>query len=220
MAEKIEAFNIAASTYDDWYKHPQGIQIFNAEKNALDKILPEKGLGVEIGSGTGAFAEDLAKYNRAIICIDPSVGMTDRAKKRGLICILGVGDNLPLRKGIIDFIYMVTVIEFIPNPMSIFRETQEVAREGPLLILFINSESSWGDLYREIGRRGDPVFKHARLYTLDDVTKVLQKSNYKVTKSFGTLNSNPKDQRVNTELVDPSEKSGVILVKAEFFNFL
>jgi SAM-dependent methyltransferase len=215
MNEKIEAFNIAAVTYDDWYKHPQGIQIFEAEKKALNIMIPEMGLGLEIGSGTGAFAKSLENDNRIIICIDPSRGMTDRAKQRGLICILGVGDSLPLRKGIINFIYMVTVIEFIPNPLSIFRDAKEVARGSPLFILFINKESNWGDLYTEIGRKGDPVFKHAKLYTLEDIDHLLKKSNYKITISIGTLNSNPQDQIIDSELLTPSAKSGVILVKAE-----
>ena len=67
-------------------------------------------------------------------------------------CILGYGDLLPIRVDTLDFSYMVTVLEFITEPEKVFKEIRETAKDNAVLsVLFINSDSSWGELYRAIG---------------------------------------------------------------------
>lgn len=216
MSNKIEAFNIVADSYDDWYKHPQGQQVFGAEKKALEKMLPEKGLGIEIGAGTGIFANNLKNDDRIILSLDPSLEMIKKSKERGLYSILGLGNPIPIRKRVFDFSYMVTVLEFIPQPVSLLREIKEVSKPGaPFVVLFINSNSSWGDLYRKLGSKGDPVFKHAKLYKLSEVIDLLSSVNFKIIDSKGTLNSSPINQNVDQDLIEPTDKSGVFIVKAK-----
>jgi ubiquinone/menaquinone biosynthesis C-methylase UbiE len=216
LSDKIKVFNAVAGFYDDWYDHPQGKQVFEAEKKAVNHMIPSRGLGIEIGAGTGVFAESLTTEDRLILCIDPSAEMLRKAKERDLYCILGVGDFLPLRKALIDFNYMITVLEFLNQPARLFSEVKENSKETHVFsVLFINTESSWGDLYREIGVNGDPVFQHARLYSLENVSEMLEEAGYKVSDAKGTLNSDPMNQEVDTRLIEPSKKSGVIIVKAE-----
>lgn len=215
MSDKIKAFNVDAESYDIWYKHPQGKQVFDAEKNAVNHMIPKQGIGVEIGAGTGVFAESLTTEERTILCLDPSVEMIKKAKERELPCILGVGDSIPLRK-LIDFGYMITVLEFLNEPIKLFKEVRENSKENHVFsILFINTESNWGDLYRDIGAKGDPVFQHARFYTLEDVSMMLEEVGYRISDAKGTLNSDPMKQEVDVDLVEPSKQSGVIIVKAE-----
>ena len=215
MSDKIEAFNTVAGIYDNWYEHPQGKQVFEAERNALQQMIPPKGLGLEIGAGTGVFAESLTGVDRTILCLDPSSEMLSKAKKRGLMCILGLADPLPFREGVLNFSYMVTVLEFLDAPLDTFKEVQEITKEDAYIsILFINSDSSWGELYRNIGAKGDPVFKHAQLYSLDETVKLLKDANYIVSDVKGTLNSDPMNQVVDQGLVEPSDESGVLIVKA------
>jgi SAM-dependent methyltransferase len=218
LSNKIEAFNLIADIYDNWYKHPQGRQVFEAEKKVIDQIIPS-GIGIEVGSGTGIFAENLRNDDRIILCLDPSTEMSSKAKDRGLFCILGLGEFLPIRVGLLDFCYMITVIEFLSAPIAVFREIQNTAKQdASLLILFINSDSSWGELYRNLGDKGDPVFQHARLYTLDEVVTLLNKSGYHILSVLGTVNSDPMNQRVDQEIVEPGEESGVLLVNASPLN--
>ena len=207
---------MVAGIYDDWYEHPQGKLVFQAEKEAMEHMIPKTGLGVEIGAGTGVFAEALTRESRMILCIDPSGEMLKKAQQRGLPCILGVGDNIPLRKMLIDFNYMVTVLEFLNNPVITFREIRSNSRENASLsVLFINTESSWGDLYRDIGAKGDLVFQHAKLYSLREVSGMLEKAGYRISDTIGTLNSHPMNQDVDTRLIDPSNESGVLITRAE-----
>lgn len=215
MRDKIEAFDTVAGIYDDWYDHPQGKQVFEAEKNAVDQMIPRTGLGIEIGAGTGVFAESLTNIDRTILCLDPSVEMIKKARKRKMPSLLGVGVPLPIRRDLLDFGYMVTVLEFLNDPVALFKEVKKYSKQNAALsILFINSDSSWGDLYQNIGEKGDPVFKQATLFSLEQVSTLLNKSGYSIIDAKGTLNSDPSNQEVDDRIMEPSSKSGVIIVKA------
>jgi len=215
LRDKIEAFDTVAGIYDDWYDHPQGKQVFEAEKNAVDQMIPRTGLGIEIGAGTGVFAESLTNIDRTILCLDPSVEMIKKARKRKMPSLLGVGVPLPIRRDLLDFGYMVTVLEFLNDPVALFKEVKKYSKQNAALsILFINSDSSWGDLYQNIGEKGDPVFKQATLFSLEKVSTLLNKSGYSIIDAKGTLNSDPSNQEVDDRIMEPSSKSGVIIVKA------
>ncbi len=214
MNEKVKVFNQVANVYDDWYEHPQGKQVFLAERDAVNYMLPSKGVGLEVGLGTGAFASSLENEDRPIICLDPSTEMISKAKEKNLHNVLGYGHKPPFRR-VFDFSYMVTVIEFVVNPVETLKGIKDVCKmKAPYTLLFINSESSWGDLYRDIGSKGDPVFSQARLYSLDEITKILEESCYQVVDSKGTLSSPPMSSEVDARIIEVNNKVGVIIVKA------
>lgn len=215
MSDIIRAFDLVASTYDDWYDHPQGRQVFDAELNAVDLHIPKEGIGLELGAGTGIFAEHLTGAERTVVCLDPSGEMLKKAVERGMASVLGVGDALPLRVGVLDFIYIVTVLEFLDKPVAVLEELRETAKgDAGLTILFINSESSWGDLYRDMGSKGDPVFRHARLYTMAEVEALIIESGYSVTERAGTLTTQPMETEVGGAITEPSSQNGIIVLRA------
>lgn len=220
LSDKIMAFDLVARIYDDWYSHPQGRQIFEAELNAINLHIPKIGLGLELGAGTGIFAKHLTSMKRVIICLDHSKEMLKIAFNRGVNSILGVGEALPLRVGVLDFTYMITVIEFLDDPVIIFNEIQKTLKKNArLTVLFINSESSWGALYRDIGLKGDPVFKHAKFYNMDQVEEFFKLTNYCIIKKAGTLTTSPIDKTVGGEITKPSNKNGVIILTALIHKF-
>jgi hypothetical protein len=49
LREAVKAFDRVAGFYDDWYSHPQGIQVFKAELKALESLIQDSGLGLEVG---------------------------------------------------------------------------------------------------------------------------------------------------------------------------
>jgi len=202
-------------TYDDWYNHPQGRQVYDAELKGVDMHIPKEGIGLELGAGTGIFAEQLTGVRRTVVCLDPSGEMLKKAAERGMASVLGVGEALPLRVGVLDFTYMVTVLEFLEDPAAVLREIRETAKEGAeLTILFINSESSWGDFYQDIGSKGDTVFRHARLYTMVEVEALMTVSGYRVTEKAGTLTTQPMETEVEGAITEPSSENGVIVLRA------
>jgi len=215
MRDAVRAFDSAAGGYDDWYRHPQGAQVLKAELDALERLIPSSGLGLELGAGTGVFAHGLTGPDRVIVCLDPSMEMISRAAGRGLPSVVGVGDRLPFRGGSLDFTYMVTVLEFLGDPAAVFREVRAAAKAGsPLAVMFINPESPWGRFYVEIGSRGDPVFRHALLRSLGEAEALLREAGYAVEEVLGTLTTGPMEPEVGAELRTGCEGCGVIAVRA------
>ena len=211
----IPAFDKVAGEYDVWYNHPQGKQVFTAELNAVDQFLPSGGIGLELGAGTGIFSEHLTRDDRKIVCLDPSEEMLSRARERGLPIVLGLGDHQPFRAGVLDFTFLVTVMEFLDNPVKVFNEVAATNKpDAPLTILFINSDSQWGEFYREIGSKGDTVFQHAKLYTLSEAEDTLRRAGYSIQCTVGTLNSGPMESPVDGSIKSPGEESGVLVIKA------
>ncbi len=64
--------------YDEWYDKYK--IAFSSELEAIRKVLPKRGKGLEIGVGTGRFASSLG-----VGCgIDPSENMVKAARARGV----------------------------------------------------------------------------------------------------------------------------------------
>src|SRR4030067_2784592 len=101
--------------YDDWFERHKGI--YFSELKALKKVISE-GLGMEIGVGSGRFAQPLG----AKIGIDPSRNMLKLAKKRSIQVILGGGENLPFKDFTFDFVLLIVTLCFVKNPVGVMKE--------------------------------------------------------------------------------------------------
>ena len=211
MSEVVRDFDRSAEGYDDWYRDAKGQQVLKAESALVDSLIPSQGLGLEIGAGTGIFAESLTNNDRVVVCLDLSTEMLTRAKRRGLSCVLGSAESLPMRRGVLGFTYMITVMEFLPSPVKAFMEVVNIG--APLIVLFVNRESSWGKLYLEMASGGDPIFRHANLYSLEGVVKLSRSAGLTIVESLGTLTTGPSDPATGGDIIEPSPKTGVIAVK-------
>ena len=211
----IRVFENTADTYDDWYHEPVGSYAFQSELKGLMKLLPLTGTGVDIGAGTGIFAEQLTTDQRKIICIDPSPEMLKVANRRHLETIIAVAETLPITLRSIDFAYMVTVLEFLPEPLMALESIRGILKDNsPLVILFINQESSWGERYSKQAMVGDLIFSHARIYKLEEVCALLKRSNYDPEELIGTLTAPPDKPGKEVELVSVGPETGAIFIKA------
>ncbi len=211
----IRVFENTADTYNDWYYKPIGSYAFQSELKGLKKLLPLTGIGVDIGAGTGIFAEQLTTDQRKIICIDPSPKMLIKANKRQLETIIAVAEKLPIVPRSIDFAYMVTVLEFLTEPLKAIKSIRDILKENSsLVILFINQESAWGERYSKQAMVGDPIFSHARIYKLEEVCALLKSSNYDPEEFVGTLTAPPDKPGKEVELVPVSPETGAIFLKA------
>ena len=188
---------------------------FRSELMGLEALLPHSGLGVDIGAGTGIFADHLSAAERDIVCLDPSPGMLRKAEKRGLPSILATVESLPIKIGSLDFAYMVAVIEFLKDPVEALRSISVILKEdAPLVILLINRESTWGERYLKQAEKGDLIFSHARLYTEGEASSLVEKAGYEPLEIMGTLTVPPDEPTEKHELVSVTEGAGVILIKA------
>lgn len=188
MFEIISSFNRAADTYEDWYQEPLGEYVLRAELKGLNALLPDEGVGAEIGAGTGIFAAYLMKEGRSILCVDPAIKMLRRAQRRGLRAILGTAESPPVKPQSLDFVYLVIVMEFLPEPTKALSSIRHLLKpRSPIILLMINKESSWGSTYAEAGRQGDTIFKHANFYTLEEAVNFLEQVKYEFDSALGAL---------------------------------
>jgi len=77
--------------YDAWYDNYRFAYL--SEVEAIKKVLPRKGKGLEVGVGTGRFASVLGIHYG----IDPSVKMVKVAESRGIDAKIGQGEKLPYK---------------------------------------------------------------------------------------------------------------------------
>jgi ubiquinone/menaquinone biosynthesis C-methylase UbiE len=215
VSEIIDAFNDVAPFYEEWYEEPMGAQVLEAELRGLEEFLPDSGLGVEVGAGTGVFAKRLSTHMREIVCVDPSPEMLMRAAEKDLHTVLCVGEDMPFRIGSFDFTYLVAVLEFLSDPMEVLGSIKEAMKtETPLVTLTINRSSPWGSYYTMLAENGDPVFSHACLYDMDEVREFLRRSGFIVVDALSTLSDPPSAKDVGVGLVTADPEAGVVLIKS------
>ncbi|MCK4804128.1 MAG: SAM-dependent methyltransferase, partial [Spirochaetes bacterium] len=75
---KIKPFEEHTAQYEEWFEVNNFA--YESELLAVKRMLPEKGIGMEIGVGSGRFAGPLGIQ----FGIEPSAKMREIAKKRGI----------------------------------------------------------------------------------------------------------------------------------------
>jgi Methylase involved in ubiquinone/menaquinone biosynthesis len=187
----IGVFDSIARSYDEWYAQPAGQVVLRTEARMLDAVLP-RGLGVEVGAGTCVFPPLLSR-DREIVCLDPALGMLSLCRGRCPHPVAGTAEEPPLRRGSLDFAYMVAVLEFLENPGRALAALGSLLKRGGVLaVLFIERESSWGRLYRELAeKRADPVLAVARFLSLGEVISLVERSGFRVLRILQALDYKP-----------------------------
>ncbi len=179
-ARTAKLFDENWERYDAWFEKHKNIYL--SELKALKKALPV-GAGLEIGAGSGRFAQPLGVK----IGIDPSINMLRLAKKRGIEAILGVGEALPFKDCTFDFVLIVVALCFVEEPGYVLRESCRVLRSGGWLVVGeINKDSQWGKLY-EANRKESVFYKAAYFYSGSEIIEMLGKAGLRYLESYQTL---------------------------------
>ena len=178
---KTAPFDNYPDEYDNWFvinKHA-----FQSELMAVKKVLPSKGKGIEIGVGSGIFAEPLGITEG----IEPSRAMREKAKQRNIKAIDAVAENLPYSDKSIDFILMVTTICFVDDIYKSFDEVHRILTDtGRLIIGFVDKNSPIGKEYLE--HKDESLFyKDAVFYGTEDLYKILNVTGFAIENTYQTL---------------------------------
>ena len=169
---KIFPFEKDAEQYDGWFSGNQWV--YEAETRAVKSMIPTSGCGVEIGVGTGRFAEPLGIE----IGVDPSKRMKEIARKRGIKVLDGVAEELPLNDAGFDFVLMVTTICFVDDINKTLQEAHRVLAPGGCLIVgFVDSNSLVGKTY--LDRKNESVFyRDATFFPTDKVVELMHQAGF------------------------------------------
>jgi SAM-dependent methyltransferase len=169
---KIEPFERYTKRYDEWFEKNR--IVFRSELRAVRELLPQAGIGIEIGVGTGRFASPLGiRFG-----VEPSKSMARAAAKRGVLVTGAQAEALPFRSGSFDFALMVTTICFLDNVAMALEEVNRILRTGGALIIgFIDRQSFLGKQY-EKNKAQNPFYREATFYAADGVRVMIEEAGF------------------------------------------
>ena len=164
MIPSRRVFDELAGDYDRWFDEHG--TVYAAQLRMIRSAVPRSGRGLEVGVGSGRFAGPLGiRFG-----IDPSRELIRMAKRRGIEGILGEGEHLPYRTGSYDYVLMMTVICFVEDPLSLFREAfRTLALKGELVAGFIERDGEIALQYRHDETKGR-FLRFARFPSIEEVT--------------------------------------------------
>ncbi len=181
----IKPFEEHSDLYEDWFGKNK--YVYLSELEAVKKLLPEHGKGVEIGAGSGRFAVPLGIK----LGVEPSPVMSRIAKSRGITIVDGSAENLPIESSSFDFVLMVTTICFLDDVMKSFIEVNRILKNnGQFLVGFVDRNSTIGKEYEKF-KEQNIFYKYATFFSTEEVLTFYKKAgfaNIKIVQSiFGRL---------------------------------
>ncbi|OPX39300.1 MAG: SAM-dependent methyltransferase [Desulfobacteraceae bacterium 4484_190.2] len=153
--------------YEKWFTENRWV--YEAELRAVKALIPEKGKGIEIGVGTGRFAQPLGVK----IGVEPSGRMKKIAQKRGIQVLDGVAEELPFSNSEFDFALMVTTVCFVDDIDKSLQEAYRIlSQDGFLIIGLVDRNSSVGQIY--LNHQNESVFyKDATFFSVDEIIEIM-----------------------------------------------
>ncbi|MBN2275885.1 MAG: class I SAM-dependent methyltransferase [Bacteroidales bacterium] len=184
---KTKPFDEHLAEYEQWFIDNRFV--FQSELAAIQKVLPAKCNGVEIGVGSGIFASKLGIMDG----VEPSFAMREKASERNINAIDGVAEELPYPDESYDFALMVTTICFVNNVLQSFKEVHRILRKnGVFIIGFVDKNSPVGKVYFR-NRNQSVFYKDADFYSTEEVYGYLSETGFKTETTlqtvFGMLNT-------------------------------
>jgi len=189
---KTKPFDKYLTEYEEWFI--QNSSVYFSELKAITEIsvVPEN--AVEVGVGSGLFAEPLGIKTG----IEPSKAMREKAKERGIHVIDGVAEYLPWKDNSIDYVLMVTTICFVDDVKKSLSEVHRVLQSsGDFIIAFVDKNSPMGLLYQK-NKEESLFYKDAAFFSTEELYEYLKEAGFSIKNTkqtvFGLLNEVVKVQ--------------------------
>lgn len=168
----VYIFDEYAEKYDQWFD--EHLEWYQSELNALDKVVPYNKYGLEVGIGTGRFAEKCA-IDRGI---DPSENMARIAEERGTKTFIARAENMPFQSSTFDYTVMITTICFLDDIPKAFRETRRVLKSNGLFIIgMIDKNSPLGQKYQK-NKNNNLFYQNAHFHSVQEITVLLKDAGF------------------------------------------
>lgn len=198
-------FEAHSGRYDEWYVHHQAAYL--SELLAVRALLPWRGLGLEIGVGTGRFAAPLGVQ----VGLDPAAAMLSRARQRNIMVVQGIAEALPFADRAFDYALMVVVLSFLDDAKSGMAEIARILQpNGVLVIGFLDHGCPAGRGY--LARHAHKVFfRDATFFASAEVEGLLSEAGFRDLCWVQTLCHSP-EETAEIEALRPGHGDGAFVV--------
>jgi len=178
---KTQVFDNYSDEYDNWFVKNK--YTFQSELNAIKKVLPISEKGIEIGIGSGIFAEPLGIFEG----IEPSFAMRNKAMQKNINVIDAIAEKLPYSNKSKDFALLITTICFVDDIYKSFGEAYRILKDnGSLIIGFVDKNSTIGKIYLE-HKDKNLFYKDATFYGTEELYEILNISGFEIQNTYQTL---------------------------------
>jgi len=206
---KTAPFDNHLPEYEQWFTDNHFA--FLSEIEAIRKVLPTHGKGIEIGIGSGIFALPLGIKEGC----DPSAVMREKAVERGISAIDGIAENLPYKNGSIDFVLLVTTICFVDDVNKTFQEINRVLKPGgAAIVAFVDKNSPVGKVYLQ-EKEKSIFYKDANFFSTEEICKFLWGNGFIIDKTYQTLFGELGEIREMQQPEISSGKGSFVVIKAK-----
>ena len=192
--------------YDAWYEKNKFAYL--SELEAIREVLPKESKGLEVGVGTGRFAQALG----IPMGIDPSKSMIDIAASRGVTVRCGFGENLPFFENSFDYVAIIITLCFVKNPQKVLSEVRRVLKKkGKIIIGIVDKNSFLGKFYQ---KKKSLFYRQANFFSPQEVIKLLKAIGFGQFSCFQTISQLPDKIKSVEKPEKGFGKSGFIVIKA------
>jgi ubiquinone/menaquinone biosynthesis C-methylase UbiE len=207
---QIEVFDRHAKEYDDWYERYPAV--FQSEVMAIREHLsklPENIKGIEVGLGTGRFADALGIKEG----IEPAENMRALAVKRGIEVMNAKAEKLPYKDVHFDFVLIVTICHLDKLPEALKEAYRVLKPGGSLLLGMIREDGPIGRAYQE-RRKNSTFYSQAKFYRIPRVTEMLSDIGFKKFEYNQTLFDSLEDIEKIQIPKEGWEEGSFVVIKA------
>src|SRR5262249_37357322 len=122
-------FDTVAEVYDESLPG-HVVEHYLAKRLSFVREHAPVGPALDVGCGTGQFAERLAGAGYAVVGLDPSAGMLDQFRQRrpDLPAVVGSGTALPFPDATFALTSCIAVLHHVAEPDAVRRTLAEMAR--------------------------------------------------------------------------------------------
>ncbi len=181
--------------YDRWFESTEGRDWFQREWDLMGSLLsPEpRDVLLDVGCGPGRHLEEWRKRGHRCAGLDVSPHMVELCRRRVgpfVPVYRGFAESLPFPDKHFDIVVFIKSLEFFEDPALALREAWRVARKH-VFIGILNSCSLAGIKHSVLWSFKDSVFRHARLFTLWGVRRLVCKTMLPVQMEWASIRTAP-----------------------------